>query len=320
MRSYRYASHAAVLLVATVISGYTAGTMNLPSRAAALYAEAAGTGAATDVAMGRDGTLIKPASIPTAPLPDRKAIRYTIKEGDTLDDIAKTFKVTLREIIWSNPNLHQPLKAGQTIQLPPVPGVVVLVKPGDTAASLASAYGVDATTILGFNDIRSSQLTPGLRLVIPVDPSVGPNLSTGAPADPIHPGAFLCPIQGAPIIQKFGPTSFTLEPPYAGYLHFHTGVDLLAGFGTPILAAAGGRVTATGYADYFGLRVQVTDSYGLVEIYAHMSNVGVNLGDAVQQGQTIGFVGSTGLSIGAHLHFQLEVAGVPTDPGALIGC
>jgi murein DD-endopeptidase MepM/ murein hydrolase activator NlpD len=79
-------------------------------------------------------------------------------------------------------------------------------------------------------------------------------------------------------------------------------------------------VTATGYADYFGLRVAITDSYGLVEIYAHMSSVTVNTGDSVQQGQVIGFVGSTGLSVGSHLHLQLEIGGVPTDPGQLIGC
>lgn len=308
-----------MLLIATVISGYTAGSLNLQSRVVALYAEAAGPGAA-GVAMGRDGTIIKPVSIPTTAQPDRRPILYTVKQGDTIDSIAQTFKVTWRDIVWSNPGVRQPLKSGQTIQIAPVPGVVVLVKRGDTPASLAAAYGVDATTILGYNDIRGSQLTPGLRLVIPVDPTVGPNLSTGLPADPIDPEEFLCPIQGAPIIQKFGPTSFALEPPYGGYPHFHTGLDLLAGYGTPIRAAAGGKVTASGYADYFGLRVQITDAYGLVEIYAHMSNVGVNLGDVVQQGQTIGFVGSTGLSIGAHLHLQLEVAGVPTDPGKLIGC
>jgi murein DD-endopeptidase MepM/ murein hydrolase activator NlpD len=79
-------------------------------------------------------------------------------------------------------------------------------------------------------------------------------------------------------------------------------------------------VTAAGYADYFGLRVAITDSYGLVEIYAHMSEVTVNVGDSIQQGKKIGVVGSTGLSIGSHLHLQLEVGGVPTDPTPLIGC
>ena len=99
-----------------------------------------------------------------------------------------------------------------------------------------------------------------------------------------------------------------------------TGVDLLAGYGTPIVAAAGGKVTAAGDADYFGTRVEVTDSFGLVEIYAHMELVNVSVGQEVQQGKIVGFVGSTGLSVGAHLHFQLEVGGMPTDPGQLIGC
>jgi LysM repeat protein len=322
LRSYRYASHAAVLLIATVISGYTAVDLHasIGSRAAALSALANEGGHVGDISMGRDSTIIKPVSIPTSPVPNRKVIRYTVSSGDTLDSIARALNVPLREITWSNPGLRQPLKAGLVLVLPPVPGVVVVVKPGDTASTLAAKFGVDATTILGYNHLSDSHLSPGTTLIVPVDPAVGPNLSNGLPADPLHPGALVCPIQGASIIQKFGPTSFALEPPYGGYAHFHSGVDLLAGFGTPITAAAGGRVTATGYADYFGLRVEISDSYGLVEIYAHMQSVTVSAGDPVQQGQVIGFVGSTGLSIGAHLHLQLDVAGAPTDPGALIGC
>jgi len=320
---YRYASHAAVLLVAAVISGYTAVDMTGATalRARAVNAQAANEEVSVgEVSLGRYSTIIKPVSLPTSALPNRKPIRLTVAEGDTLDSIERAYGVTLREITWSNPGLRLPLKAGQSLELPPVPGVVIEVRPGDSADSLAAAYGVDSTTLLGFNGIRASQLKPGMILVVPVDLQVGPNLGNGALADPMHAGQFFCPIQGAEIIQKFGPTSFTLEPSYAGYAHFHTGIDLLAQYGTPIDAAAGGRVTATGYADYFGLRVEIMDSYGLVEIYAHMSDVSVNVGEEVQQGKKVGLVGSTGLSIGAHLHLQLEVGGVPTDPGTLVGC
>jgi len=305
-----------------VISGYTTADLYAPtgSRTGAIDAQAAYGGQAGDLQLGRDSTIIQPVSIPVSPLPNRKAIRYMVKNGDTLDSIAGAFGIPLREITWSNPGLHLPLKAGDPLELPPVPGVVVVVKAGDSPASLALEYGVDPTTILGFNDIRGPQLTPGTKLVIPVDPQVGPNLSTGLPADPIDPGALMCPIQGAKIIQKFGPTSFALEPPYGGYAHFHTGVDLLAFYGTPITAAAGGKVTAVGYAAYFGIRVEITDSYGWVEIYAHMSQVGVAVGEPIQQGQKVGLVGSTGLSVGPHLHLQLEVGRVPIDPTPLIGC
>lgn len=308
--------------MALAISSYTVINRNFAAnfRGAAVTSAAAYEGAVGDVSLGRDSVIIKPISVPTAPLVSRAPTTYFVVQGDTLESIAGKFNLRWRDVVWSNPGLRMPLTVGRPLRLPPVPGVVVVVRKGDTAAGLAAKYGVDVTTLLGFNRIRAPQLTPGLVLVIPVDPAQGSNLSTGAPADPVHPGQFLCPIGGAQIIQGFGPTSFAIEPSFSGYLHFHTGVDLLAGYGTPIVAAAGGRVTAAGPADYFGIRVEVTDTFGLVEIYAHMSDVSVAIGQEVQQGQQVGHVGSTGLSLGPHLHFQLEVGGLPTAPDSLIGC
>jgi LysM repeat protein len=322
LRIDRYMTHAVVLAIALAISGYTVidRSFNASFHAGAVTAAAADEGAVGDVSLGRDSEIIKPLSIPTSPLVSRAPIVHIVGQGDTLESIGRQFNLPWRDIVWSNPGLRMPLTVGRPVNLPPVPGVVVVVKRGDTPAGLAAAYGVDVSTVLGFNGIRGPQLTPGSVLVIPVDPATGPNLSTGVPADPVDPGQFLCPIAGAQIIQQFGPTSFALEPSFGGYLHFHTGVDLLAGYGTPIVAAAGGKVTAAGPADYFGIRVEVTDSFGLVEIYAHMSEAAVAVGQVVQQGEKVGYVGSTGLSIGAHLHFQLEVGRMPTAPGPLIGC
>ena len=269
--------------------------------------------------LGRDSTIVKPVYIPTAALPSRAPIIYTVAKQDTLDSIAKALGIPFREITWSNPGLKLPLKPGEILRLPPVPGFVIAVRRGDTLTSLAKAYGIDPSAIVDFNR-TAGPLTPGSLLVVPVDPTVGPTLPLGKLADPISPGQLVCPIQGAPIIQKFGPTSFALEPSYGGYLHFHTGVDVLAGYGTPITAAAGGIVTSATYEDYFGEEVTIRDSYGLVEIYAHLSAALVTVGQPVQQGQEIALVGSTGLSIGAHLHFQLEIGGVPTDPMPLAGC
>jgi LysM repeat protein len=323
LRIHRYMTHAVVLAIAGAMSGYNAIDRNFfpsfhpsPVTAAAYDKEVA----VGDVSMGRDSVIIRPVSIPTAPLVSHAPIVHIVVQGDTLESIGRQYNLPWRDIVWSNPGLRMPLKVGLPIKLPPMPGVVVVVKRGDTPENLAAAYGVDVSTLLGFNGIRGPQLTPGSVLVIPVDPVLGPNLSTGVPSDPVNPGQFLCPVAGAKIIQPFGPTSFAIEPSFGGYLHFHTGVDLLAGYGTPIVAAAGGKVTAVGYADYFGIRVEITDSFGLVEIYAHMSQVTVAVGQEIQQGQKVGYVGSTGLSIGAHLHFQLEVGRLPTDPGPLIGC
>ena len=306
-----------VLLVAAVLSAYSYSSYLVPTRGS-IDARAA-SGSVGDVTVGRDTTIIKPLSIPTLALPSRAPIFYKVKDGDTLTGIATTLDVPYRQITWSNPGLRNPLKVGQVLRIAPVPGFVITVKSGDSLESLAAAYGIDQTTIVDFNRVRDP-LAAGSVLVIPVDPAVGPNLPSGLRADPINPGQFICPLPGAPIIQKFGPTAFALEPPYDGYQHFHTGVDILAGYGVPIEAAAGGRVTAVGPEGAFGIRVEVTDSYGLVEIYAHMEDVSVALGQLVQQGDKVGLVGSTGLSIGSHLHLQLEVGGVPTDPGPLVGC
>ena len=322
MRINRYVTHAVVLLMAAVLSSYSFASYLRPATGAisarAANADAAG-GAVGDISLGRYTTIIAPVAIPTAALPDREPILYTTRDGDTLDSVAKLLKVTVRDITWSNPGLKLPLQAGLTLRLPPVPGFVVVVRRGDTLKGIAAAYGIDTTVITDFNRIRALP-SPGSMLVIPVDPTIGPNLPNGELADPLKPGQFVCPIQGAKIIQKFGPTSFALEPSYGGYLHFHTGVDIIAGYGTPILAAAGGTVTGVGYLGDFGFRVEVTDSYGFVEIYAHMETGTVILGQYVQQGDRVGLVGSTGLSIGAHLHLQLEIGGVPTDPLPLAGC
>ena len=319
MRINRYVTHVMVLFLAALLAGSNFSSYLKPAQGS-IDAWAANVGGAVGhVSTGRDTTIIKPVSIPSSALPNRAPIFYKVEAGDTLDGIAKTLGIPFREITWSNPGLRVPLKVGAVLRLPPVPGFVVAVKSGDSLASVAAAYGLDPVTIVDFNRIRDP-LTPGSMLVIPVDPGVGPNLSSGVPADPIKAGQLVCPIRGAPIIQKFGPTSFELEPAYDGYLHFHTGVDILAAYGTPIAAAAGGKVTAVGPATGFGIRVQVTDSYGLVEIYAHMSEVSVAIGQLVQQGDKVGLVGSTGFSIGSHLHLQLEVGGVPTDPMPLVGC
>ncbi len=306
-----------VLLVAAVLSAYSYSSHLVPARGS-IEARAA-SGAVGDVTVGRDTTIIKPLSIPTLALPSRAPILYKVKDGDTLAGIATSLGVPYRQITWSNPGLRNPLAVGQVLRVAPVPGFVITVKSGDSLESRAAAYGIDPTTIVDFNRVRDP-LTPGSVLVIPVDPAVGPNLPSGVPADPIKPGQFVCPLPGASIIQKFGPTAFALEPAYDGFAHFHTGVDILAGYGVPIEAAAGGKVTAVGPLGAFGIRVEVTDSYGLVEIYAHMEDVSVALGQLVQQGDKVGLVGSTGLSIGSHLHMQLEVGGVPTDPGPLVGC
>src|SRR5207245_10351243 len=97
---------------------------------------AAGAGPVTVVraaSYGRDSSIIKAVYLPTAALPNRAPMIYTVAAGDTLDSIARNLKIPFREITWSNPGLRLPLKTGQVLRIPPVsvPGFVVAVRKGD---------------------------------------------------------------------------------------------------------------------------------------------------------------------------------------------
>jgi murein DD-endopeptidase MepM/ murein hydrolase activator NlpD len=102
--------------------------------------------------------------------------------------------------------------------------------------------------------------------------------------------------------------------PILGYTRMHKGVDFRAGYGTPILAATDGRVIAAGRAGGYGNQVRLAHAGGLVTSYSHMSRILAQAGATVRQGQVIGYVGSTGLATGPHLHYELYRNGVPINP------
>jgi murein DD-endopeptidase MepM/ murein hydrolase activator NlpD len=102
--------------------------------------------------------------------------------------------------------------------------------------------------------------------------------------------------------------------PILGYARFHRGVDIGAAWGTPIMAATDGRVVTAGWGSGYGNMVQLNHAGGLSTRYGHMSRVAVRAGQTVRQGQVIGYVGSTGMSTGPHLHYELYRNGQLTDP------
>lgn len=102
--------------------------------------------------------------------------------------------------------------------------------------------------------------------------------------------------------------------PILGYTRMHKGLDFRAGHGTPILAATDGRVTRAGWAGGYGRQVRLSHSGGLSTSYSHMSRITVKPGTRVRQGQVIGYVGSTGLSTGPHLHYELYRNGAAINP------
>ena len=126
---------------------------------------------------------------------------------------------------------------------------------------------------------------------------------------------FIWPEPQALISQPFGPSRLVLEPPYGGYPHFHTGIDLVEPFGSPVYAADDGVVALVGSSSSgYGRYVVIAHSGGLDTLYGHLSTTLVKVGQRVSQGQTVGLEGSTGNSTGPHLHFELRIKQQPVDP------
>lgn len=142
-------------------------------------------------------------------------------------------------------------------------------------------------------------------------------------AEPLAPGRFT-------VSQGFGCTAVAAEPaPPRGYscppdaahrafVRFHTGIDLAARTGEPVFAVVPGTVHVVESTVGFGIHVLLTPSAQEgappIYLYGHLSEVAVPDGDVVRGGEAIGYVGSTGNSSGPHLHFEVDVGGVPVNP------
>jgi murein DD-endopeptidase MepM/ murein hydrolase activator NlpD len=106
--------------------------------------------------------------------------------------------------------------------------------------------------------------------------------------------------------------------PITGKNSFHTGVDLIAPPGTPVVAAAGGVVSTVGFIPEYGNIVDVDHDNGLTSRYAHLSKSLVKVGDVVLKGQAIAQVGATGRTTGPHLHFEVREKGIPLNPNKFL--
>jgi murein DD-endopeptidase MepM/ murein hydrolase activator NlpD len=125
------------------------------------------------------------------------------------------------------------------------------------------------------------------------------------------------PVPGAdvPVSSHYG----TRRDPFTGRLARHTGLDIPARHGAPILASGGGRVISAGYKGAYGQTVVIDHGDGLATLYGHASRLLVRPGDVVMPQQKIALVGSTGRSTGPHLHFEVIRNGQRLEPRQYLG-
>ncbi|HKA11591.1 MAG TPA: M23 family metallopeptidase [Candidatus Dormibacteraeota bacterium] len=152
----------------------------------------------------------------------------------------------------------------------------------------------------------------GLMTLSGVHPSPGELANAGA----IAPHRLAWPITNWVLTQTYGCTSFELEPAasWCPTGHFHSGLDLAAPVGAPIHAAAGGVARAGEDPGGYGLYVVVDHGGRVSTLYGHLAWTPLGKGVVVRAGDELGFVGSSGLSTGPHLHFEVRRDGRSVDP------
>lgn len=135
---------------------------------------------------------------------------------------------------------------------------------------------------------------------------------TGETADSSNNGSMIWPLPNGAgrISSSFGPR----KSPTAGASSYHKGIDIAATSGTPIWAAAGGKVITAAYSSSAGNYVMISHGNRLYTVYMHCSRLAVKEGDNVKRKQVIAYVGSTGISTGAHLHFGVSKDGSYVNP------
>lgn len=238
---------------------------------------------------------------------------YRVKSGDMIGFIADEFNVTQDTLISVN-NIRQTrlLQIGQYLKIPSMPGIIYTVKEsGETPTTIATKYKVDADKTALVNSISlDTELKAGTSLFVP-DAELDWVTRQEINGDLFH----------TPLKRRYWLSSYygwRNSPFDSSKRSFHSGIDMASTAGTPIYAALDGRVTAVGYNATYGNYVIITHHSGYKTLYGHMKETACKKGNFVYTNTIIGYVGSTGLSTGPHLHFTVYKNGKTINPLTLL--
>ena len=234
---------------------------------------------------------------------------YRVKPGDMIGFIADAFDVTQDTIISVN-NIKQSrlIQPGQYLKIPSMPGIVYTVKrDGETPETIAAKYEVNAEKCALVNLLEpASELAAGTSLFVPdaeLDWATRQEINGDLFHKPLHTRYWLS-----------SPYGWRDSPFSTGKRTFHSGVDMASSSGTPIYAALDGKVVGAGYNATYGNYVIIEHHSGYRSLYGHMSKIACKRGNFVYTSTVIGYVGSTGMSTGPHLHFTVYKNGKTINP------
>lgn len=237
---------------------------------------------------------------------------YRIRQGDMISVIAKNFGITEDSIISVNGvTQSRYIQIGQYLKIPSMPGIMYTVrKDGETVNSIAAKYEIPVEKCSTVNNIEQNvALTSGTSLFLP-DAKLD-----WVTRQEINGDLFTRPLRS----RRYYFSSYYgwRNSPFTGKRSFHGGIDMACSSGTPIYAALSGRVSRVGSDSVYGNYVEITHHSGYKTLYAHMSKVNTTKGAYVNTSSLIGYVGSTGMSTGPHLHFAVYKNGKSLNPQTL---
>ncbi len=218
-------------------------------------------------------------------------VRHVISRGDCLWNIAKKYHVSMETIIAMNDLASaRLLRPGQVLEIPDTDGTYVVIKKGDTISGVCKKYEVDLTELVNANPgVDVAALRLGQKLFVPGTEALGQLFRFG------------WPVHGR-ISSRYGRR---YHPIFHRHMN-HTGIDIAARHGTPIRSALSGIVKFAGWKTGYGNTVVVEHPNGYETLYGHCSKLLVKRGDTVKKGEQIAKVGSTGVSTGPHIHFEVR--------------
>ncbi len=249
-----------------------------------------------------------------APKPPSGFKTYTLQEGETFSDVVTRYGLTSDALVGANPDISSldTLPAGIELLIPPSEGLVITLQRGENVTELLETYHISPLEFMRVNNIQSPlELRSGKLLFLP---GVKPQTALDRLAKVREEeNRYLWPVYGR-ITSYFGRRNLGM-----GTASFHRAIDIAAPTGTSITAARSGTVVYAAWSNQgYGNLVKIQHQGGDETWYAHQSEILVSVGQYVKQTEVIGLVGSTGLSTGPHLHFELHEAGTAVDPLAYL--